>query len=154
MVREGERRKHLCPGTGKTKTGRLWTYVRDDRPASDQAAPAVWYAYSADRGGQHPEQHLKTFQGALQADAYAGFNQLYRMGGFRKWHAGHMVVASSMIWNKPMVLPWPGKLWNGSQLYMPSRMRFVDGHRRNENKFGKPELAPCSRPCMTGSKSR
>src|SRR6201998_4295825 len=68
----------LAPGTGKTKTGRLWTYVRDDRPAGDAAAPAVWYAYSADRGGQHPEQHLKTFQGALQADAYAGFNQLYK----------------------------------------------------------------------------
>ena len=70
----------LAPGTGKTKTGRLWTYVRDDRPAGDSAAPAVWYAYSADRGGQHPEQHLKTFQGALQADAYAGFNQLYKDG--------------------------------------------------------------------------
>src|SRR5246500_4214575 len=70
----------LAPGTGKTKTGRLWTYVRDDRPAGDAAAPAVWYAYSADRGGQHPEQHLRTFQGALQADAYAGFNQLYKDG--------------------------------------------------------------------------
>jgi transposase len=68
----------LAPGTGKTKTGRLWTYVRDDRPAGDSAAPAAWYAYSADRGGQHPEQHLKTYRGALQADAYAGFNQLYK----------------------------------------------------------------------------
>jgi transposase len=70
----------LAPGTGKTKTGRLWTYVRDDRPASDPAAPAVWYAYSADRGGEHPEQHLRTFRGALQADAYAGFDQLYKDG--------------------------------------------------------------------------
>ena len=68
----------LGPGTGKTKTGRLWTYVRDDRPAGDHAAPTVWFAYSADRGGEHPAQHLKTFQGALQADAYAGFNQLYK----------------------------------------------------------------------------
>src|ERR1700756_1677901 len=42
----------LAPGQGKTKMGRLWTYVRDDRPAGDAAAPAVWYAYSADRGGQ------------------------------------------------------------------------------------------------------
>jgi transposase len=70
----------LAPGTGKTKTGRLWTYVRDDRPAGDAAAPAVWFAYSADRGGEHPAQHLRTFQGALQADAYAGFNQLYEDG--------------------------------------------------------------------------
>ena len=68
----------LAPGNGKTKTGRLWTYVRDDRPAGDQAAPAVWFAYSPDRGGEHPEQHLQTFRGALQADAYAGFNQLYK----------------------------------------------------------------------------
>src|ERR1700741_1696214 len=67
----------LAPGTGKTKTGRLWTYVRDDRAAGDTAAPAVWFAYSPDRGGEHPQQHLRTFQGALQADAYAGFNQLY-----------------------------------------------------------------------------
>jgi transposase len=71
----------LAPGNGKTKTGRLWTYVRDDRPAGDTAAPAVWFAYSPDRKGEHPEQHLRTFRGALQADAYAGFNQLYQEDG-------------------------------------------------------------------------
>jgi transposase len=67
----------LAPGQGKTKTGRLWTYVRDDRPAGDSAAPAVWFAYSPDRKGEHPARHLETFRGMLQADAYAGFNQLY-----------------------------------------------------------------------------
>jgi transposase len=67
----------LAPGQGKTKTGRLWTYVRDDRPAGDTAAPAVWFAYSPDRKGEHPAQHLETFHGTSQADAYAGFNQLY-----------------------------------------------------------------------------
>jgi len=67
----------LAPGQGKTKTGRLWTYVRDDRPAGETAAPAVWFAYSPDRKGEHPAQHLKKFRGTLQADAYAGFNQLY-----------------------------------------------------------------------------
>jgi transposase len=70
----------LAPGTGKTKTGRLWTYVRDDRPSGSQAAPAVWFAYSPDRKGEHPEQHLQKFHGILQADAYAGFNQLYESG--------------------------------------------------------------------------
>ena len=70
----------LAPGQGKTKTGRLWTYVRDDRPAGDTAAPAVWFAYSPDRKGEHPEQHLEKFRGTLQADAYAGFNQLYEDG--------------------------------------------------------------------------
>lgn len=70
----------LAPGTGKTKTGRLWTYVRDDRPAGDKAAAAVWFAYSPDRKGEHPERHLRDFRGSLQADAYAGFNQLYATG--------------------------------------------------------------------------
>lgn len=70
----------LDPGRGKTKTGRLWTYVRDDRPAGSQAPPAVWYRYSPDRKGERPREHLKGFQGVLQADGYAGFGQLYHDG--------------------------------------------------------------------------
>lgn len=70
----------LAPGNGKTKTGRLWTYVRDDRPAGDSTPPAVWFAYSSDRKGEHPAQHLGEFRGVLQADAYAGFNHLYEDG--------------------------------------------------------------------------
>ena len=70
----------LAPGLGKTKTGRLWTYVRDDRPAGNDSAPAVWFAYSPDRRGEHPQRHLRNFRGALQADGYAGFNQLYADG--------------------------------------------------------------------------
>jgi transposase len=62
----------LAPGLGKTKTGRLWTYVRDDRPAGDATPPAVWFAYSPDRKGEHPQNHLRSFTGTLQADAYAG----------------------------------------------------------------------------------
>ena len=67
----------LSPGNGKTKTARLWTYVRDDRPAADTTPPAVWFAYSPDRKGERPRTHLKRFSGILQADAYAGFAQLY-----------------------------------------------------------------------------
>ncbi len=70
----------LAPGNGKTKTGRLWTYVRDDRACGATAPPAVWFAYSPDRKGEHPQQHLSNFRGILQADAYAGFNQLYEDG--------------------------------------------------------------------------
>ena len=70
----------LAPGNGKTKTGRLWTYVRDDRPAGDSTAPAVWFAYSPDRKGEHPREHLKNFTGTLQADAYSGFHHLYDTG--------------------------------------------------------------------------
>lgn len=74
----------LAPGTGKTKTGRLWTYVRDDRPSGFAEAPAVWFAYSPDRKGEHPQRHLRGFSGSLQADAYAGFNQLYEGGGIQE----------------------------------------------------------------------
>jgi transposase len=74
----------LAPGQGKTKQGRLWTYVRDDRPAGDAAAPAVWFAYSPDRRGEHPHRHLADFKGTLQADGYAGFNRLYDSGRIRE----------------------------------------------------------------------
>ena len=70
----------LAPGHGKTKTGRLWTYVRDERPAAGPAAPAVWFTYSADRKGEHPQHHLRNFTGVLQADGYAGYSKLYEGG--------------------------------------------------------------------------
>ena len=74
----------LAPGKKKTKTGRLWTYVRDDRNAGSSDPPAVWFAYSPDRQGKHPERHLRDFHGVLQADAYTGYDQLFsdeREGG-------------------------------------------------------------------------
>ena len=76
--------KVLAPGTGKTRTGRLWVYVRDDRPAGDTSPPAAWFAYSPDRGGEHPQDHLRGFRGALQADAYAGWPKLYATGQVRE----------------------------------------------------------------------
>lgn len=94
----------LAPGSGKTKTGRLWTYVRDDRPAGEPTAPAVWFAYSPDRKGEHPRTHLRDFKGALQADAYAGFHHLYGEHIYeaacwaharRKFHEIHIVHASA-----------------------------------------------------------
>jgi transposase len=70
----------LAPGMGKTKTARLWTYVCDDRPSGEQVPPAVWFAYTEDRKGEHPRQHLSNFTGVLQADGYAGFHHLYESG--------------------------------------------------------------------------
>jgi transposase len=67
----------LAPGTGKTRTGRLWAYVRDDRPSGSTDPPAVWFRYSPDRKAQRPRSHLEPFRGILQADAYGGFNGLY-----------------------------------------------------------------------------
>ncbi|NBB96967.1 MAG: IS66 family transposase [Alphaproteobacteria bacterium] len=64
-------------GRGGTKIARLWAYVRDDRPFDGTAPPAVVFRFSRDRAGEHPMEHLTGWQGILQADAYAGYNQLY-----------------------------------------------------------------------------
>jgi transposase len=74
----------LAPGNGKTKMARLWTYVRDDRPCGDMTPPAVWFAYTPDRKGIHPQTHLADFEGVLQADAYAGFNALFDNGSIQE----------------------------------------------------------------------
>jgi transposase len=63
---------------GKTETGRVWTYVRDDRPFGGKDPPAALYYASRDRSGEHPEWHLKSYTGILQADAYGGYNRLYQ----------------------------------------------------------------------------
>ena len=87
----------LDPGRGRTKTGRLWVYVRDDRPCGSKDAPAVWFQYSPDRGGGHPGEHLKRYRGILQADAYAGYEKVYDSG--RVVHAACMAHARRYYWD-------------------------------------------------------
>ncbi|HQT55496.1 MAG TPA: IS66 family transposase, partial [Phenylobacterium sp.] len=65
---------------GKTDTGRLWVYVRDDKPFAGPAPPAASFYYSRDRRGTHPIGHLTTWSGVLQADAYGGYGDLYKPG--------------------------------------------------------------------------
>ncbi len=67
----------LAPGLGRTATGRLWVYVRDDRLFCGPAAPAAVYFYSPDRGAEHPTAHMASFTGFLQADGYAGYQGLF-----------------------------------------------------------------------------
>lgn len=96
----------LAPGHGKTKTARLWTYVRDDSASGDTTPAAVWFAYTPDRKGIHPQAHLAIFKGVLQADAYAGFNALYvdgtieeaacRAHARRKFHDLHAARPSAI----------------------------------------------------------
>ena len=69
--------KVLAPGTGKTKKGRLWAYVRDGRGWGSTDPPAVWYRYSSSWHGKYPQQHLAGFEGKLQVDVYAGFEPLF-----------------------------------------------------------------------------
>ena len=70
----------LDPGRGKTATGRLWTYVVDDRASGSAMPPLAWYRFTPDRTGAHPQKELAEFTGHLQADAYAGYDKLYQSG--------------------------------------------------------------------------
>jgi transposase len=65
---------------GKTVTGRIWVYVRDDKPFGGPAPPAAVFYYSRDRAGEHPQAHLANYTGILQADAYGGYGKLYEPG--------------------------------------------------------------------------
>jgi len=78
-------------GKGQTRTGRLWTYVRDDRPFGGRDPPAAAFFYSPDRGAKHPEQHLASYAGLMQADAFQP--ALWR--GPQAWsdHRGSMLGA-------------------------------------------------------------
>jgi transposase len=71
----------LAPGAGRTKTGRQWVYLRDERPHAGTAPPAVLYRYTPDRKGDHCRQQLANFTGWLHADGYAGFGKLYEIAG-------------------------------------------------------------------------
>jgi transposase len=70
----------LSPGRGRAQTARFWAYLRDDRPFGGLDPPAVFYEFTPDRKGEHPQRRLREFRGILQADAYSGFNPLYESG--------------------------------------------------------------------------
>jgi len=69
--------KMQVPGTKKTKTARVWTYVRDERPWSGQSPPCAWYQFTIDRKGAHPVSHLSGYKGWVHADGYSGFNGVF-----------------------------------------------------------------------------
>jgi hypothetical protein len=75
----------------------MWTYVRDNRASGVTEPPAVWFAYSPDRKGEHPQAHLTNFTGVLQADAYAGFSAIYDSGRSSRRGAGRTHAASFTI---------------------------------------------------------
>jgi transposase len=75
------------------KEGRIWVYLRDDRPWGGSDPPAVTYFFSPDRKGEHPQAHLAGFEGVLQADAYGGFKKLYEPGA-----EGHRRIREAACW--------------------------------------------------------
>jgi len=74
----------LDPGKARTATARLWTYVVDDRASGVTCPALVWYRFTSDRSGIHPQGELKSFTGLLQADGYAGYDKLYASGRVRE----------------------------------------------------------------------
>ena len=93
---------------GKTVTGRIWSYVRDDRPFGGPAAPAAVYYASSDRRGEHPQRHLQSFTGILQADAYSGFNPLFDA------HRQPAPITSAFCWSH-----YPGRsfIWGSGDTW-------------------------------------
>lgn len=69
-----------APGNRKTRTARIWSYLRDERPWAGPSPPSVWYRFTVDRKGEHPESHLSEYKGWVHADGYAGFNGLFGNG--------------------------------------------------------------------------
>jgi transposase len=80
----------LAPGTGKTRLSRFWCYAVDPRPYQRFGHPAVFYRYSADRKGERPRSHLEGFSGYLHADAFAGYEALYRADGQKPSRITHV----------------------------------------------------------------
>ncbi len=145
----------LAPGNGKTKTGRLWTYVRDHRPAGDKAAPAVWFAYSPDRKGEHPEQHLGKFRGTLQADAYAGFNQLYADGRIQQavcWaHVRRHFYDLEQAHASPIAQEALQRI-AALYPYIRWKIRFEASHQRNDRRCARWSRSHCWTRCGSGSR--
>jgi transposase len=73
----------LAPGNGRTRTGRLWAYVIDERPWQGGRPPAAYYRFSPDRRGERPRDHLARFRGVIQADAFSGYEALARSAAER-----------------------------------------------------------------------
>jgi hypothetical protein len=124
--------------------------VRDDRPADDTTSPAVWFAYSPDRKGEHPKRHLEHFRGALQADAYAGFHHLYEgraiyeaacwASARRKFHEIHLAHPSPITTE---AIARIGSLYGIEQEIRGSTAEIP-------NRSGRPEQNRCSTACTHG----
>jgi len=124
----------------------LWTYVRDDRPAGDTAAQAVWFAYSPDRRGEHPHRYLEDFNGTLQAAAYAGFNRLYDSGRIQEaacWaHVRRKFFDLYEAHPSPITTEAPERIGSLYVIESEIRGRSPDERRRERQTRSRPLLTP------------
>jgi len=140
----------LSPGSGTTKTGRLWTSVRDDRPAAAAAPPAVWFASSPNRRGEHPQRHLASFAGILQADAYAGFDALYAGGRIREAACWAHVRRKFYDIHQAQAPRWRPQPWRALAHSMWSKATFAVSRPNSGGRCARRGLARCSPTCAGG----
>ena len=97
-------------GRNKTKTARLWVYARDERPWGSTSPPAAWYQFSTSRAAEHPSKHLQTYEGFAHADAYAGYNDVYRTGRVTEMACMvHIRREFVKVFVQLSIRPWRGK---------------------------------------------
>ena len=140
----------LSPGSGKTKTGRLWTYVRDDRPAGSDAAAAVWFAYSPDRSPNIRPIIWPRSEAGCKRMPFPASIDFTNPVALRRSHAGRMFDVSFMTSIKRMHRRLRKKRWSGSPHCMESRKRFGAGRPMNGCTSDKLEHGHCWSPCMRG----
>ena len=107
--------------------------MRDDRPAGDRTAPAVWFAYSPDRKGEHPQRHLADFRGTLQADAYAGFNRLYDSGRIQEAACWAHVRRKFFDLHEAHASPIATEALERIGRFISLNAKYEAGRRRNDN---------------------
>lgn len=151
----------LAPGNGKTRIGRIWIYLVDERPWQGSQAPAAYYRYSPDRKGERPRDHLTSFHGVIQADAFSGYEALTRQVGppgvnaprimhaacwahyldlhIRRTHAGNCSMNSSAP-NRQS----PRRHFGGSNSFMQSKPRSQARPRASGKRFGVTRRRPSS----------
>jgi len=134
----------LAPGLGKTKTGRLWSYVRDDRPAGDKTPPAVWFCYSADRKGEHPSSTCVASEEHCRPMDMQGSIRFTKRGGSKKRRAGRMCQGSFAISSLLISLWSQPKHWNGSEHCLRSKNRSSDARLQNGAESASYTVGRCS----------
>ena len=143
----------LAPGKGKTKTGRLWTYVRDDRPAGDTASPAAsGLPTRRIAKGNIPSAIWRTFVARCRPMPTRDSISSTKTAAFRKPRAGRMCGASSTIWSKRTRRQWRGKRWCGSERCMESKNRSAASLRTSAAPCAKHNRSRCSTLCDSGSR--
>ena len=145
----------LAPGTGKTRLARFWCYAVDPRPYAGAGHPAAFYRYSPDRKGERPRSHLEGFSGYLHADAFAGYDALYRQTEQSRrgsptspvWRM--RAVSSSTCSTRPSHRS-PRKLCGGSKSSMRSRRRSTASPPVSVRPHDRRAASRCSRPSTPG----